>query len=229
MTRGRYPARLKLKPIEPHVFAKYHRFWNSADLYARPEIFPRIDAAHFFGNQRPLELEVGCGTGEFLCELAAREPEINFLGIDMGGKPLHRAIEYAIEKKLENVRFIQADVRFIYPLLAPDTLAAVHIQFPVPYEQHSRSNRRIFAPDAIAHLHRALAPGGRLCVLTDHEWVYRQLRDLLHADPRFAPIPAEHYRVAITDEMKSYHQRLWEKQGRPIYRCEFVKQALYAG
>ncbi len=62
---------------------------TSRRLYHDPCALPPIASPSLFGNDRPLELEIGCGTGEFLCALAGREPAVNFVRVDLRAKSLH--------------------------------------------------------------------------------------------------------------------------------------------
>src|SRR3954470_9864892 len=80
---------------------KYLRVWNSNDLYNRPELFPRLTSEALFGNNAPLELEIGCSTGEYLCSLAAANPAHNFLGVEINLKSLYMAVQNASERALD--------------------------------------------------------------------------------------------------------------------------------
>ena len=77
-----------------------------------------------------MELEIGCGSGEFLCSLARRDRQTNFVGVEVKRKSIYEAVARASSAALENVVFLRADFRLLYPLLAPGSLDAVYLHFP---------------------------------------------------------------------------------------------------
>src|SRR5438128_1490010 len=104
MTRKSFALRhVKFTPPDEQTASKYLFVWHARELYHRPDQFPRIASEHLFWDERPLELEIGCGTGEFLCGLAAREPAANFVGIDISLKSLYAAVENARSLSLDNI------------------------------------------------------------------------------------------------------------------------------
>src|SRR5688500_3311098 len=151
-----------VKRIAPDeaVLKRYLLHWHTGDLYHRSEDFPRITSEALFGNDRPLELEIGCGTGEFLCHLAAAYPEHNYVGLDVSLKSLYVAIHEANERGLANIRFIKASSQTIHPLLDDESLRAVYVHFPEPILRPKFRKRRLFNPPFLREITRALSPGG---------------------------------------------------------------------
>jgi tRNA (guanine-N7-)-methyltransferase len=90
--------------------------------------------------------EVGCGTAEFLCSLAAKEPSDNFVGVDVSSRSLYKAVEIAASLALENIRFIHADMARLYPLLEPLALRRVYVHFPGPNMRPKFRRRKIVTP-----------------------------------------------------------------------------------
>ena len=115
MPRRILSRQIRTRPLEEREIAQYLRILNARDLYYQPENFPRLCSRHLFGNSAPLELEVGCGTAEFLCSLAAKEPAVNFIGVDIARRPLYKAVAVASSLQLSNVRFLNANFVQLYP------------------------------------------------------------------------------------------------------------------
>src|SRR5437773_10446225 len=108
MTRKSFGIRhLKAAPPDEQTACKYLFDWHGSELFNAWERFPRLDSAHLFGNERPLELEIGCGTGDFLCSLAVQEPAANFVGLDISLKSLFAAVERARLLSLDNIRVMK--------------------------------------------------------------------------------------------------------------------------
>ncbi len=220
MGRGRYPARLQVSPPSPEVGAHYLLIWPGHDFYHNPDAFPPISSPGLFGNDRPLEIDMGCATGELVCALAAARPEANYLGIDISLKPLYRAVEVAASRGLSNLRFLQSDMLMLYGRIPAGALRTAYVHFPAPLMRNRHRKQRMISPTLLQHMQRTLAPSGTFSFITDHEDLYAELLRLLPVAPGLRlRDPAEH-EIALTDLLKSHYHRRWEDRGRPILRAE---------
>lgn len=221
--RGRYPARLNVAPPPPELAGRYLHVWPGRELYADPSRFPPVSSPGLFGDARPLELDIGCATGDLVLALAAMRPEANYVGVDIVGKPLWRAVERAAAAGLDNVRFLQADARLVYRQVPDGALRAAYIHFPAPMLRTSQRKGRLISAAALAELARCLAPGGLLSVMTDQEALFAELLALLPGAPALALVPPERWSVTMTELVKSHYHRRWEARGRPILRAELAR------
>ncbi len=210
-------------PLDSRVTDKYLLQWRSVDLYHALHTFPRLDSHSIFGNLNPLELEIGCGTGEYLCYLAAASSGVNFLGLDVSLKALQIAAENAQQGGLENIKFIKTPVQSAASLLVPASLQAVYIHFPEPALHPKFRKRRPLTSLFFTQLHAALIPGGKISFVTDSEELFKEISaiaartmglDRTHSDP---------YLLGFNPPVKSRYQLYWEKHQAPIYRLELVK------
>ena len=213
----------RFQPPNPQSIERYLRFFSSKELFWNPDIFPPIDSPHLFGDDLPIELEIGCGTADFLCALALEHPRTNFVGVDVSVKPLFKAIRTAEVHALPNITFIKGDFKQMYPLLAADALQAVYLHFPDPHMRQRFRKHRVVAPAFLDAINRALAPDGRLSIMTDHHQFFMQMLALIEQDGRFAKTHAERYLIGFETEPKSQFQRIWERHGLPTLRVELQK------
>jgi tRNA (guanine-N7-)-methyltransferase len=221
MPRRKVLRFLKTKLPEPLMIEKYLLLYDARKLYSQPSQFPPISSQALFANDRPLELEVGCGSGEYLCSLAYKDPSVNFVGIDRSLKALYLAVGLASELKLENIKFIGADIRQLYPLLAADSLRAAYLHFPEPLsKQHDIRKHRIFTPVFLDHLYHALQPGGTLSVVSDDATFFMQMLSIAEQDQRFEKAHDKRYLIGFEAEAKSRFQRIWE--GHAIVPLRFI-------
>jgi tRNA (guanine-N7-)-methyltransferase len=225
MGRGRYPARLRVAPPPLELATRYLLTWRSSELYPHPERFPAVSSPGLFGDDRSLELDIGCATGDLLLALARMRPEANYLGLDIVVKPLWRAVERAAAESLHNVKFLQADARLVYRQIPDDALRAAYLHFPAPLLANRQRNQLLISPALLATMERCLAPGGRLSVMTDQEGVYAELLRLLPGAPGLRLAPPEEWSVAISELLKSHYHRRWEARGRQIWRAELRRAA----
>ena len=203
--------------------AKYLLDLPGDRLYREPLDFPKIDPVSLFGNGKPMELEVGCGDGGFLCSLAQENRETNFVGVEVKRKSAYEAVARAASAGLGNVLFLRANFRLLYPLLAPGSLRAVYLHFPDPNTRPKFRERRIFTGRFLDEMHAATTPTAKISVATDHEDVFMEMLELAEGDGRWKKAHAERYLVGFEAQSRSRYQRIWEGHGLPTLRFELVK------
>jgi tRNA (guanine-N7-)-methyltransferase len=223
MSRRSLMRGARFQPPDPRAIERYLRFFSSKQLFWNPAMFPPIDSPHLFGDHLPLQLEIGCGTADFLCALALENPRTNFVGVDVSSKPLFKAIRTAEAHALPNIKFIKGDFKRMYPLLAADALQAVYLHFPDPHMRQRFRKRRVVSPGFLDEINRALAPGGRFSITTDHHEFFLEMLALIEQDVRFAKTHAERYLIGFEAPAKSQFQRIWERHGLPTLRVELQK------
>lgn len=152
-----------------------------SDLAAEAEIIPTnyfapLDFESIYGRRAPLEVDLGCGDGSFLTQIAAANPEHDFLGIER----LHGRIKSAkgkiIRGKLINARVLRVETSYAVGKLLPATSVSVfHLMFPDPWPKRRHWRRRIVTKDFLASVHQALVCGGLLCIATDQIEYFREI------------------------------------------------------
>jgi tRNA (guanine-N7-)-methyltransferase len=177
-----------------------------------------------FGNDRPVELEIGSGKGLFLQNAALQSPDRNFFGVELSRKYAGRAAERVVKHGLKNVRVWPGDARrFLHQLVASNSLHAVHVYFPDPWWKARHKKRRVFAEPLLADIERGLVPGGRLWLATDVEEYFGVILDLVATRPRFVrqdwpePTSPEHDLDYLTN-----FERKYRLEGRRIFRAAFL-------
>jgi tRNA (guanine-N7-)-methyltransferase len=159
----------------------------------------QVDFAAAFGRAAPLVVEIGFGMGGTTATMAATAPEIDFLGIEVHPPGVGALLQRIDEAGLTNVRIVQHDaVEVLESMIAPGSLAAVHVFFPDPWHKKRHHKRRLIQPTLVGLLASRLAPGGRLHCATDWQPYAEQMLEVLSAQPAlvntagngFAPRPA---------------------------------------
>ncbi len=201
---------------------EYSSGHTSKDVELVPEnYFAPLDLAAIFPRHAPIEIDLGCGSGTFLNALAARHPERNFLGIERLAGRIRSACGKAARANLRNVRVLLIDSAYaVEYLLPPASIDVVHLLFPDPWPKKRHHRRRIVTADFLAHVHRALVPGGQLRIATDQHDYFEAIRELV--------APAN-FRAAPDDEGAALPMTTFEKHfvaaGAPIYRLGLRKDS----
>jgi tRNA (guanine-N7-)-methyltransferase len=146
-----------------------------------------FDAARVFGRQAPLVVEIGFGMGLATAQIAAARPHDDFLGIEVHEPGIGALLQRIDEQQLTNLRIVQHDaVEVMRDMIAPSTLAAVHVFFPDPWPKKRHWKRRLIQPPFVALLASRIAPGGTLHGATDWQPYAEQMLEVLSAEPLLA-------------------------------------------
>ncbi len=178
----------------------------------------RLDLVQLFGRSAPLHVDLGCGDGSFLCEMARQFPKRNFLGIERLTKRVEKVRRKA--EKIENVRVLRADTLFAVRYLLPkNSVETFHLLFPDPWPKRRHQFRRIFTRDFLEAIAVALEKHGILRVATDQLNYFHQIERLSRAHLQLAVAPS--LEVAVLPVTK--FERKFREQDAPIYRLTLRK------
>lgn len=182
-----------------------------------------VSWAELFGNDHPVELEVGSGKGLFLANAGSERPGHNFLGVELSNRYARKAAERISGMALGNVKVVAGDAKaFLSRCVASESLTAVHVYFPDPWWKARHKKRRVFCEPLVVDIERALVPGGELKVATDVEEYFQVIRELVAGHVRFVERAAAEPRRAEHDlDYLTNFERKYRLEGRPIYRAQY--------
>ena len=145
----------------------------------------RLDLEKIFRRKAPLHVDLGCGDGSFLCALAQRLPDKNFLGIErLSGRVRSTARKAA---SLDNVRLLQMESSYAVRYLLPaESVETFYLLFPDPWPKRRHHRRRIVTPDFLNSAHAALEYNGVIYIATDHLDYFRKIKKTAESTPGFA-------------------------------------------
>lgn len=190
-------------------------------------IGPQTNWQAIFGNDRPVQIEIGPGKAAVLMQLARLFPDHNFLGIEWASAFSRLAARRITHWQIDNIKILRTDAReFIIDRVGPDSVRAVHIYFPDPWPKKRHANRRLFIGDFCRALHRVLIPGGNALAATDHPDYAEQIRDTLLAVDGFAESDPHELAGTSLEHIESNYQAKFVKQGRSIFRIAVEKAVM---
>jgi tRNA (guanine-N7-)-methyltransferase len=189
---------------------------------------PPLDFVGLFGNDSPVEVEIGSGRGLFLVNAGVTIPATNFLGIEFDFKEARRGARRLQKRALGNTRILGADARLVVSRYLPDACAAaVHVYFPDPWWKRRHKKRRIFSAEFLVQVSRALHRGGLLHAWTDVEEYFQVMTGLVAGNPDFEALPPPDERPPLHD--MDYHtsfERKKRKLGLPIFRARWKRRVV---
>ena len=179
-----------------------------------------VDYKAVFGNDNPVDIEIGCGKGGFLCELAKRNPGRNYIGVEMVSNVVISAMENAEKQGVENVRFLNIRAECLPCYIPEGSVENVYLNFSTPLPKLGYVSQRLTYRGFLEMYKKLLVDGGKVVQKTDN-------RD-------FFDFSLEEYRVSgfeLTELTYNLHEngnpswnivteyeRKWVEQGLPIHR-----------
>jgi tRNA (guanine-N7-)-methyltransferase len=146
-----------------------------------------LDFGAVFGRSAPVVLEIGFGMGDATAQFAAAQPGHDVLGVEVHTPGVGALLKRIGEAGLGNVRIVQHDaVEVLQQMIAPASLAAVHVWFPDPWHKARHHKRRLIQPPFVDLLVSRLAPGGCLHCATDWQPYAEQMLEVLSASAGLA-------------------------------------------
>jgi len=198
---------------------------NSPYYIKREELESPADLAKRFPVNRPLALEIGCGTGHFIVELAVARPETNFLAIDIYNKRCLKTCRKIEEAGLDNVLVMRIEARFLLlNFIARESLAGVFINCPDPWPKKRHRSRRLVNGTFLELLLHYLKPDADFYFSTDFTDYAEQVGETLPAMRGYRNCLKK---PVVTDlpgyPISKYMQRFLDR-GQPIYFMHYRRQ-----
>lgn len=126
----------------------------------------------WFGNDNPIEIEVGMGKGRFIMELAGRNPHVNFLGIERYPTVLLSALKKREEQKLSNIFFLCTDAKRLSEIFVPGEVSRIYLNFSDPWPKDRHAKRRLTSPEFMAVYDQILKKDGTVEFKTDNQGLF---------------------------------------------------------
>jgi len=184
--------------------------------------------SEFFGNENPVELDIGCGRGLFLFTAAQKNPDINYLGLEIDYREGRRTAERLKKQQMQNARVIGGDCNVVLTkMIKRHSVSAAHVYFPDPWWKKRHHKRRLFTQEFTGILSDVVQPRGHVHSWSDVAEYFEIIKSLMDEQPDFEtlPPPAERDPEHDMDYQTSFHRKK-RKLGLPIYRGLWQRKEL---
>jgi len=182
--------------------------------------------SEIFSKKQHLTLELACGKGEYTLNLAERNPDRNFVGVDLKGPRIWLGAKRAIEENLSNVRFLRAYIDHLDHFFSPGEVDEIWITFPDPFiKKMSRRSNRLTSPKFLNIYKKILKKGGIIHLKTDSAIFFQFTLDSIEqeggtlirrVDDIYSDCPKEELLT-----IKTYYERSHLKAGQRIRYLAF--------
>jgi tRNA (guanine-N7-)-methyltransferase len=171
----------------------------------------------------PLALEIGFGRGEFLLEIAAKHPELAFLGIEVSWKRVLKMARKVARARLENVRLVASTGQaIVHDCVPDDCIRDIWVNFSDPWPKSAHAHRRLFQPEFVQRAAQVLEVGGVLHVATDDPTYADQIDQVLAAEPLLENLyaPARFVRE-VPGRIATSYEIDWRVAGRQMHFFDY--------
>ncbi|BDS06279.1 tRNA (guanine-N(7)-)-methyltransferase [Oceaniferula spumae] len=200
--------------------------------YMPDDFFRRHSAQDIFADGNPdlpLEIDLGCGDGTFLIEMAKHYPERNFLGVERLLGRVRGVCRTINNLGLKNAKVLRLESSYTLEwLLEKESVSRLHLLCPDPWPKARHHKRRLVQQHFLGCLKKVLTPEGEFLFKTDHpgyhEWVCEEMETFGEFNPQ--PWLGDGTADNGSDEFfypKTDFQKLWESQGKVMHQLRFGK------
>lgn len=173
-----------------------------------------------FGNNNPLYIEIGMGKGQFILEMARRNPDKNFIGIEKYSSVLIRALEKCEDNPPANLRFIRMDAENITDAFGKSEISGIYLNFSDPWPKDRHAKRRLTYRDYWKRYDEILKPDGLVIFKTDNRPLFDfSLEEAGTAGWKLTDISYDlHHSNAASDNVMTEYEARFSALGNPIHR-----------
>ncbi|MBQ8525365.1 MAG: tRNA (guanosine(46)-N7)-methyltransferase TrmB [Clostridia bacterium] len=176
-----------------------------------------------FEDDKPMHIEIGCGKGKFITELAARNPGINYIAFEKNLDVLVLASEKIKNAGLENVRFVAGDACVLEQMNIEHEIERIYINFCDPWKKKRQAKRRLTHENFLKLYEKLLIDGGEVHFKTDNTKLFEfSLNSFSAYGLMMKNITLDLHNSEFEGNIMTEYETLFSEKGQPIYRCEVV-------
>lgn len=133
----------------------------------------------FFKNDHPIVLELGCGKGEYSVGLAQKNPDRNFIGMDIKGARMWRGCKTSQEDNLQNIAFVRSHIELIEHFFEAGEVDEIWVTFPDPQPKEYKARKRLTSPRFLSYYKKILKKDGIIHLKTDNDGLYEYTLEVI--------------------------------------------------
>jgi len=176
-----------------------------------------------FGNENPVQIEIGMGKGQFIMELADRNPNINYIGMEKYSSVLLRALQKMEQKEVPNLRFLCEDAKLLKEYFAEGELDQIYLNFSDPWPKDRHAKRRLPSKEFLALYDHILRKDGKIEFKTDNRLLFDFAVEQLALTKWSAEkltYDLHHDQEMVEGNIMTEYEEKFSSKGNPI--CKYI-------
>ncbi len=186
------------------------------------DFFSRQNLSDIFDREAPTEIDLGCGDGSFVTQLAAHYPERNFLAVERLLGRVKKVCKKGYRSDLTNLKVLRLETLYTTEWLLPhQSFDRIHLICPDPWPKEKHHKNRLMQAPFFESIHKLLKDNGEFLFRTDHDEYYEWSKERMEACPLFETTPWEESDFFYP---KSDFQLQWEGEGKTLSNMRCIKR-----
>lgn len=193
---------------------------SEKNMLIAAEVKEYLPLEDIFKNTNPVHLEIGCGKGKFVCEMARRHPEINFVACEKISNVLIEALERVKDEGLKNVYFLNCAAEVLGKYFQNGSVSRIYLNFSNPLPKDGYKKQRLTHPRFLGIYAGLLKKGGEIIQKTDDKDFFEfSLESFKSSGFAVISVCGDLAAQPVEDDVETEHERRFKDMGKPIFRA----------
>lgn len=194
---------------------------ENRDFSKADEIECLISTEEIFGNSNPLHLEIGCGKGQFITELAKRNPDINYIAVEKVKNVIVAACEKAKQEELSNLRFMALSAEYLPSYIPKNSVELIYLNFSCPFPKAKYARHRLTHRYFLEIYRKLLKQNGEIHQKTDNMHFFEfSIEEFSAAGYKIENVSLDLHNSGFECNIVTEYEKRFSDLGQPIYRLE---------
>lgn len=185
------------------------------------EYAERFDPVKIFGNGNPVHLEIGCGKGKFIQQMAEENPDINFVALEQTANVLITAMERTMKSGVKNLKYYAGKAEYLEKVFPPQSVERIYLNFSCPYPKESYAKHRLTHPVFLSIYRNIITEGGFIKQKTDNQRLFEfSIENFSQNGWKLRNISLDLHNSKITGNIITEYEQRFSEMGMPIFYLE---------
>lgn len=185
------------------------------------EFAEKFDPVKVFGNNNPVHLEIGCGKGKFIQQLAEENPDINFIALEQTANVLITAMERTMNSGVKNLKYYAGKAEYLEKVFPPQSVERIYLNFSCPYPKESYAKHRLTHPLFLSIYRNLITPDGYIKQKTDNQRLFEfSIENFSQNGWKLRNVSLDLHNSKITGNIITEYEQRFSDMGMPIFYLE---------
>ena len=185
-----------------------------------------LDFKGIFGNDNPMQIEIGCGKGQFVCELAKRNPDINYIAVEVNPNVIYMAAKKVKDEGLRNVFFMQCRAEYLPKYIPDDSIERIYLNFSCPFPKKKYAHHRLTDGRFLNIYRQMMKKGAEIHQKTDNVILFEySIEQFSQNGFAMKNVSLDLHNSSFEGNIMTEYEKRFTDLGQPIYRLEaYIKE-----
>lgn len=180
-----------------------------------------INYQQIFGNNNPVELEIGCGKGAFIVQKALQNPDINYIAVEKNENVLVQACENAVKQGIKNVYFVLVSAEYLLRIIPTNSISRIYLNFSCPFPKKKYACHRLTHARFLEIYTDLLVYDGEVVQKTDNSGLFEfSIEQFSKCGYVLYDVTLDLHKINEKDEIQTEYEKKFSALGMPIFRLK---------